>query len=117
MRIRIQLAGLQRHVKHGFISRLVPEIAAPKGQIRVPGLDRNAHSQIVYLVGIPQLGKPGDWESRLLNGRESLYQNALNGYIGDGGMLMPAKGGHQELSDEQVNLIVDYMLDKAGFGK
>lgn len=46
-----------------------------------------------------------DWEGRLDKGREQLVYNAING-IG----VMPARGGRSDLSDEQVEASVDYML-------
>jgi cytochrome c5 len=45
------------------------------------------------------------WEGRLDKGREQLVYNAING-IG----VMPARGGRSDLSDEQIEASVDYML-------
>ena len=39
-----------------------------------------------------------------------LRENAMVGFEGATG-IMPAKGGYSELSDEEVNAIVDYMID------
>lgn len=45
------------------------------------------------------------WEGRLDKGREQLVDNAING-IG----AMPARGGRSDLSDEQIEASVDFML-------
>lgn len=41
-----------------------------------------------------------------------LYSNAVNGFIGNTG-IMPPKGGFTDLSDDQVRAIVDYMVESA----
>jgi cytochrome c5 len=65
------------------------------------------------LPGIPQLGDKDAWASRIENGMESLYSNAIVGFIGASGMPMPAKGGNIALSDEEVKAAVDYMVANA----
>jgi cytochrome c5 len=51
------------------------------------------------------------WAPRKAKGLETLVANAINGFRGDAG-LMPAKGGRPDLTDEQVRVTVEYMLDK-----
>ena len=43
-----------------------------------------------------------------MKGDEKLYANAINGYVGNAG-VMPAKGGRPDLSDTEVKNAVDYM--------
>jgi cytochrome c5 len=57
--------------------------------------------------GAPGLAR-AEWESRLAQGRQALYRHAIDGYEGEG--IMPARGGHDALSDEQVEAAVDWML-------
>lgn len=69
----------------------------------------NAVCQACHTTGVlnsPKLGDPAGWETRLPKGDEVLFQSVLNGLN-----LMPAKGGRPDLSDEQVQMAVDYMLE------
>ena len=59
-------------------------------------------------AGAPVTGKVDQWTDRLAKGNDTLYSNAING-IG----VMPAKGGLMSLSDEEVKLAVDYMLEES----
>jgi len=56
-------------------------------------------------AGAPIMGDTGAWAPRLEKGIDELYANSING-IG----AMPPKGGFTNLSDEEVNAAVDYML-------
>ncbi len=64
------------------------------------------------LPGAPAIGKAGDWAPRIDKGMDTLYDNAINGYQGDGGM-MPARGGDSSLSDDEVKAAVDYMIEQS----
>ena len=59
-------------------------------------------------AGAPITGKAEQWTERLAKGNDTLYKNAING-IG----VMPAKGGLMSLSDEEVKLAVDFMLEES----
>ena len=59
-------------------------------------------------AGAPITGKVDQWSERIAKGNDTLYSNAING-IG----VMPAKGGLMSLSDEDVKLAVDYMIDQS----
>ena len=61
--------------------------------------------------GAPLLGDVDEWETRLAQGKPLLVQRAVEGYIGEMG-IMPAKGGRLDLSDEEVENAVTYMLDQ-----
>ncbi|WP_290785046.1 c-type cytochrome [Halomonas sp.] len=56
-------------------------------------------------AGAPRLGNADEWADRLDKGMDELYANSING-IG----AMPPKGGNMNLSDEEVNAIVDFMV-------
>ncbi|MEX2523772.1 MAG: c-type cytochrome [Gammaproteobacteria bacterium] len=62
------------------------------------------------LPGSPQMGNPDDWTDRIVKGKDTLYDHAINGFTGPEGHLMPARGGNPALSDEEVKNAVDYML-------
>lgn len=53
----------------------------------------------------PRLGNHEDWSYRVNYGIDTMYRSALKGRAG-----MPPKGGHPELSDDEVRSAVDYML-------
>jgi cytochrome c5 len=60
------------------------------------------------IAGAPALNDDKNWAPRMLQGREILYQHAIEGYTGVSG-FMPAKGGNLTLSDEDVRAAVDFM--------
>ena len=74
------------------------------------GLCLSCHS--TGIPNIPQLGDKAAWESRIAKGMEALYANAINGYTGESGMPMPARGGNPALSDAEVKAAVDFMIEK-----
>ena len=57
--------------------------------------------------GAPKLAE-AEWEGRLDKGMDAVIANAINGYMGEQGM-MPAKGGRVDLSDDQVKAAVEFM--------
>lgn len=59
--------------------------------------------------------KPEEWRFRLDKGRKLLYQHAIEGFIGPDYSMMPARGGNDDLTDEQVKLAVDYMVFLADY--
>lgn len=63
------------------------------------------HSQGIN--GAPILGNSAMWGPRITQGKGELLEHAINGYG-----LMPAKGGRTELSDNEVSLVIDYMLSE-----
>ena len=59
----------------------------------------------------PRVDDGASWGTRGLRGRQALYTSAIQGIPNT---AMAAKGGYVELSDRQVQAIVDYMLQRAG---
>lgn len=51
------------------------------------------------------------WASRIAKGLETLVKHAVEGFQGEAG-IMPAKGGRADLTDEQVRVTVEYMVNK-----
>lgn len=64
------------------------------------------------LRGAPRLGSKKDWEERLAQGNEILYDRAINGYRGKKGS-MPSRGSNPKLSESEVRAAVDYMAAHA----
>lgn len=58
------------------------------------------------LVGAPKTGT-ADWASRIAKGKATLYDHAINGFN-----AMPARGG-ADISDEEVQNAVDYIIQKS----
>ena len=65
------------------------------------------------VAGAPVPMRPGDWAARVDKPRELLYEHAIEGFFGPGHTLMPARGGNDALSDEEVMRAVDYMVELA----
>jgi c(7)-type cytochrome triheme protein len=64
------------------------------------------------LAGAPRKGNADDWKPRIAKGVETLYRSALHGT--DKGM--PVKGGNHTLTDREVKLAVDFMVEAAKKG-
>ena len=58
---------------------------------------------------------PEEWRHRLSKSKDTLYEHAINGFIGPDYSMMPARGGNEDLRDEEVKLAVDYMVFLAGY--
>ena len=56
----------------------------------------------------PILGEQGAWAQRIALGRDTLISSSINGKG-----FMPPKGGHTQLSDEDVITAVDFMIERA----
>ncbi|MCK5876326.1 MAG: cytochrome c5 family protein [Candidatus Marithrix sp.] len=61
---------------------------------------------IVGIAGAPKIAEKKDWEARLPKGEDVLIQSAINGLN-----IMPPKGGNNDLTNEEVKLAVQYMLE------
>ena len=66
-------------------------------------------------AGAPVPMDKNDWKTRVLKDRSVLYAHAINGFFGPDDTMMPERGGNPDLSDTQVKLAVDYMLELANF--
>ena len=58
---------------------------------------------------------PEEWNFRLYKGKQVLYEHAIDGFIGPDYSMMPARGGNENLKDEEVRLAVDYMIFLANY--
>jgi cytochrome c5 len=64
------------------------------------------------IAGAPKVGDAAAWEARIAQDMDTIYGHAINGYVGENG-VMPAKGGLISLSDDEVRAAVDYMLENS----
>jgi len=76
---------------------------------------RNCHERGV--AGAPMVSDFEAWEPRIAKEKLTLYQHALEGFFGEDDAMMPARGGNEELTDEQVKSAVDYMVATAIYFK
>ncbi|MCK5361289.1 MAG: cytochrome c5 family protein [Gammaproteobacteria bacterium] len=59
-------------------------------------------------AGAPILGNKEAWATRLTQSFDTLYSHAIDGFN-----AMPAKGGAASLSDDEVKVVVDYMVEQS----
>ena len=59
--------------------------------------------------GAPALTRKDEWATRIATGEEALIGRAIKGFIGEDGE-MPARGGSDYLTDDQVASAVRYMI-------
>ncbi|EED32280.1 cytochrome c, class I [gamma proteobacterium NOR5-3] len=62
--------------------------------------------------GAPAIGDTSAWSARIEQGLDVLYRHAIEGYSGEDG-IMPPKGGFVNLSDSEVGLAVDYIVEQS----
>jgi cytochrome c5 len=120
----------------------IQERIRPVGQVYLPGEEANANAPTVKeaapaepvatvlsgpqvynqaclmchgsgIGGAPMLSNKESWAPRIAQGKETLYEHALNGFAGQSG-YMPPKGARMDLSDDEVRGAVDYMAEQAG---
>jgi len=95
------------------VATVEPSTAANDGSATVgkevySGLCTSCHG--TGLPGVPQLGDAAAWVDRIAQGKEVLYDHAINGFTGTGVLQMLPKGGNMALSDDEVKAAVDYMV-------
>ena len=64
------------------------------------------------VAGSPKIGDKDAWADRISQGMDLLYEHAIVGFQGKVG-YMPPKGGFVHLSDDDVKLAVDYMVEQS----
>lgn len=84
-----------------------PEVAdAPSpGELLVKKNCKVCHAQGIN--GAPIIGNNKMWDKRTGQGLAVLTEHAINGYG-----LMPAKGGKTDLTDDEIETAVKYMLSQ-----
>ena len=87
-----------------------PVPAGDKGKPIFEGLCKACHGS--GIPGIPQFGDNAAWGPRIAQGKDTLYQHAMQGFTGKSGMMMPPKGGGTNTEDE-VKAAVDYMVSNS----
>jgi cytochrome c5 len=107
----------------GEIKKFDPNEPAPVVAAAVATSDKPKSGEEVYtagcnachgagIAGAPKMADKEAWGARIAQGASTLYDHAIKGYQGKGGM-MPAKGGNTALSDAEVKAAVDHMVAAA----
>lgn len=78
-------------------------VATPEGKKLYKGLCFSCHDS--GIAGAPKLGDVDAWGDRIAQGMDTLYANTINGKG-----AMPAKGGNPALTDDEIKLVVDFMI-------
>ena len=65
----------------------------------------------IGIAGAPKTGDVAAWEARVAQGMAVLVANAINGFQGEVGIMLP-KGGNPALSDAEVEAAVVYMVEQ-----
>jgi cytochrome c5 len=61
------------------------------------------------IAGAPKVGDKAAWGPRIAQGKDTLYNHAIQGFTGKTG-VMPAKGG-RDWPDDIIKQAVDHMVD------
>jgi len=120
----------------------VAERIEPVGKVYLPGDEQQANAPVVEAVtepepvataltgpqvynsaclachstgvgGAPVVGDVAQWAGRIAQGKDVLYNHAINGFDGDAVTPMLPKGGRTDLSDEEIKGAVDYMVGES----
>lgn len=67
------------------------------------------HGAASVIPGIPRVTHNDEWAPRIKQGEETLFKHAIGGFNS-----MPAKGGHPDLSDDDIKATVLYMIKQSG---
>ncbi|MEZ5581876.1 MAG: c-type cytochrome [Candidatus Competibacteraceae bacterium] len=81
--------------------------AAPSGEAVYTQACAACHAAGVLQA--PKLGSKEQWEPRYAQGIDTLVHNAVNGI-----RAMPAKGGHPNLTEDDIRSTIVYMLKESG---
>ena len=92
--------------------------AAMPAPVQTPLSGPQVYNEACYLChsapgvgGAPVIGDSAAWVGRVEQGMQMLSEHAINGFQGNTG-FMPAKGGRVDLSDDEVVLAIEYMLEQ-----
>lgn len=84
--------------------------AGASGEERSPEDIYNSSCMACHATGVagaPKLGAPAEWEERIAQGMDLMYQHTFDGLRG-----MPPRGLCMTCSDEELMAVVDWMLEQ-----
>lgn len=100
---------------------VVAAVAAPAAAVDTAAVDTK-EGETIYksscnachgagVAGSPKLGDKDAWSARIAQGNALMTEHAIKGFQGVKG-YMPPKGGAMHLSDEQIAMVVEYMVSQ-----
>ncbi|MEL6523245.1 MAG: c-type cytochrome [Pseudomonadota bacterium] len=118
----------------GFPASAEPDIASPEGLegfvtvdlLPVPDVPALADGRAIWgstcenchggnkLTGAPKITSTDDWQPRIAQGIDRLVTHATEGFIGPKYTQMPARGGNDDLSDDDIKAAVAFMVWASG---
>ena len=69
-----------------------------------------AGCHLTGLGGAPKIADKKAWAPRIAKGLDTLYDHAINGFIGPTMTEMPPKGGYPDLADDTVKQAVRFVV-------
>ncbi len=63
------------------------------------------------VLSSPKTGDASAWSARIEQGMDTLIKKSIEGYVAEGSM--PARGGNDALTDDEVANSVAYMVDES----
>ncbi|WP_049260696.1 c-type cytochrome [Neisseria bacilliformis] len=76
------------------------------------GLCFGCHAATSAIPDTPRITHNDEWAPRIKKGKDTLFKHAIEGFTDKG--MMPAKGGNEALSDDEVKAAVTYMVNSSG---
>lgn len=103
--LRVVIAALSLGLAACAKEAPAPDPLLVKGEAIYKGTCKVCHAQAIN--GAPILGNQKMWGKRAQQGIDTLVQHAAEGYG-----LMPAKGGNESLTPEDLKAAITFMLSK-----
>ena len=97
--LKIESAG-RRHAGRGHCRRTAPPPTKPPASA--------CHG--AGIAGAPKVGDKAAWGPRIAQGKDTLYNHAIQGFNGKTG-VMPAKGGRADWPDDLIKQAVDHIVE------
>ncbi|MGF6148186.1 Cytochrome c555 [Kingella potus] len=88
------------------------EDVAAAGKKVFDGLCFGCHSATSAIPDTPRITHNDEWAPRIKKGKDTLFKHAIEGFTDKG--MMPAKGGNEALTDDEVKAAVVYMVNQSG---
>ncbi|AXX91622.1 sulfur oxidation protein SoxCD [Malaciobacter molluscorum LMG 25693] len=117
--IKENVADLVLRIKHDLSKDANQPLSTKRDLPKLKADEKSSIGKTIYeskcavchgneAIGAPVLGDKEAWANVVKKGMDKVYSNALNGVN-----AMPPKGGHMDISDENIKKTVDYMVESS----